>query len=220
MNQPPFNPPGPPYPQQPGQPYPGQPGQPYPQQPYPQQPGTYGAPPPRKSRKGLWIGIALAAVLLVGALVAIGVVAVTIGNSSDLEAGKCVEFSSLSQNAADSKYEIKDCSDDAATFEVASKTEGTATCNENDLTYTLVEKNDTAKVQETVCMVPNLKEGKCYVHQDDGRFVVSGCEAADAAKVVKRVDGKADESLCAEYPPDSAVTYQKPARTYCAVIGG
>ncbi|MGC0416582.1 DUF732 domain-containing protein [Embleya sp. AB8] len=86
--QDPYQPPG--QPQYGQQPYPGQP-QPYPgqyQQPPqpayppgqygpPQYPGGYpqggGYPPPQRSRKGLWIGLSVVAVLaIVGTLVAIG----------------------------------------------------------------------------------------------------------------------------------------------------
>jgi len=62
--------------QQPGAPYPPPPPLPYQQGPY-QQPGPYGqppagypGPPKKKSRKGLIIGLSIAAVVLIGALVA------------------------------------------------------------------------------------------------------------------------------------------------------
>ncbi|KAA0020018.1 LppU/SCO3897 family protein [Antrihabitans cavernicola] len=204
--------------------FPNQPpaGQPFPPQQFPQQ-GQYPqqgfppqGPPPKKSRKKLWIALGIAAVVLIGIVAAIGALAVK-GAADEIAVGDCVFFKSLSATPADSSHEVRECSDPTATYEVATEADGTATCDSNDLTYSLVQKSDTSKVEKTLCMVPNLREGKCYTHGDDGRFVESECSGKDVAQIVKRVDGKADESLCDEYPPDSAIVYQKPARTYCAV---
>lgn len=66
----------PPYPQQPAQPYPQQPGQPYqPQQPYPPYGSGYPNPqPPRKNQTMLWVILgAVAAVIIVGAIIAVAV---------------------------------------------------------------------------------------------------------------------------------------------------
>jgi hypothetical protein len=74
-------------------------------------------------------------------------------------------------------------------------------------------------VQNTLCLVPNLREGQCYKHAGGGPLVVASCTESDntVVKVAKRIDGRADASLCAEFPPGSVITFDKPARTYCAI---
>lgn len=216
MNQPPFppggaDPAGNQYPQFDGPPQDSPPAQ------------------PRKSRKRRWFLSAL--VLVVGAFFMVaGIRQCTRGvhelsgsdsSKNDFAVGHCVYFSSYS--ATDPKQttlQARDCSDPSATYEVATNTSGTATCGANDETYRQVDPSNAATVQNTLCLVPNLREGQCYKHAGGGPLVVASCTESDktVVKVAKRIDGRADASLCAEFPPGSAITFDKPARTYCAIL--
>ncbi|TSE01439.1 hypothetical protein FOS14_02480 [Skermania sp. ID1734] len=218
-NRPPYGPPGgdqPPWGQQPG-------GQP----PWGPQPGgqvPYGMPPPqeipKKSRKGLWIGLSIAVVALVAVVAIIGVIAAKVAQKNELAVGDCVYFSKLSSNASESDHEKRSCSDADATYEVATLVDGKGSCTSRDLPFNLVDQDDNSKVRQTLCLVPNLREGACYQRMPDQRITTSACSDPNAIKIVKRIDGKADESLCEETGPDSAAVYKQPPRTYCAVVGG
>ena len=72
----------------------------------------------------------------------------------------------------------------------------------------------------TVCLVPNLAEGKCYsgVQGLYSVFAETACTAPDAeVKVGLRADGQDDESLCEQFGSDLglALAYPDPQRTYC-----
>jgi hypothetical protein len=186
-------------------------------------------PPPRKSRKRRWFLSAL--VLVVGAFfMVVGIRQWTRGvhelsgsdsSKNDFAVGHCLYFSSYSAtDPTQTTLQARDCSDSSATYEVATNTSGTATCAANDQTYRQLDASNTATVQNTLCLVPDLREGQCYKHAGGGPLVAASCTESDntVVKVAKRIDGRADASLCAEFPAGSAITFDKPARTYCAIL--
>ncbi|ANS25961.1 hypothetical protein R1CP_06175 [Rhodococcus opacus] len=241
-NRPDPNVPGEP-PNNPQQPYPqGGPQQPYqqgqhPQQPYPQgqygqqpgqyPPGRYGQqpgqyppgqypPPPKKSRKGLFITLGVVAVVILAAIAAFGVFAVRSADKNALDVGDCLFFESASTTAADTSHEKRDCSDSEATYEVAQKNDGDVQCAEDYFSYTLVSEDE--GVQTTLCLVPNMIEGSCYLLEDDGRIVPSDCTDTQTVKVVRRADGENDETLCNEFDTAFPIAFTEPERTYCIEV--
>ncbi|EID73481.1 MULTISPECIES: LppU/SCO3897 family protein [Rhodococcus] len=209
------------YPQQPypqGQ-YGQQPGQ-YPPGRYGQQPGQYPPgqypPPPKKSRKGLFIALGVVAVVILAAVAAFAVFAVKSADENALDVGDCLFFESASTTAADTSHEKRDCSDSEATYEVAQKNDGDVQCAEDYFSYTLVGEDK--DVQTTLCLVPNMIEGSCYLLEDDGRIVPSDCADAQTVKVVRRADGENDETLCNEFDTAFPIAFSEPERTYCIEV--
>ena len=217
-NRPDPNVPGEP-PNNPQQPYPqGGPQQPYQQGQYPQQPypqGQYGQPP-KKSRKGLFITLGVVAVVILAAIAAFAVFAVKSADKNALDVGDCLFFESASTTAADTSHEKRDCSDSEATYEVAQKNDGDVQCAEDYFSYTLVSEDE--GVQTTLCLVPNMIEGSCYLLEDDGRIVPSDCTDTQTVKVVRRADGENDETLCNEFDTAFPIAFSEPERTYCIEV--
>ncbi|MEU2000591.1 hypothetical protein ACH47B_07050 [Rhodococcus sp. NPDC019627] len=220
------------YPQQPYQqgqygPPPGQPGQygppPGQQGQYGPPPGQYGQyppggqyPPPKKSRKGLFITLAVVAVVLLAAVAAVGLFTVRSADQNSLDVGDCVFFESASTTAAETEHEKRDCSDDDATYEVATKQDGDVQCGDDYFSYTLVGEDDT--VESTLCLIPNMVKDSCYLLEDDGRIVPGVCSQPDTVTVVERVDGQDDESLCNQFDAAFPIAFSEPQRTYCIEV--
>ncbi|GAB2907963.1 hypothetical protein GCM10027047_02760 [Rhodococcus aerolatus] len=131
--------------------------------------------------------------------------------------GECLHV--ISASATDTETEKVDCSDPTGLYEVASTSDGTATCPTEDyLTYT----KTAGSAKSTLCLVANLAEGTCYGGLT-GLYSVAveaDCSSPDAdAKVGLRADGQNDPSLCDQFGPvlGAAIAYPDPARTYCLV---
>lgn len=89
------------------------------------------------------------------------------------------------------------CDSDLATFTIVHKTSGNFVCKEELATYQWIRRSERRDdtVQSTWCLMPEIKQDRCYV-----------------------VDGVSDEAECSEFEPDVAVlTYRAPGRTYCLV---
>jgi hypothetical protein len=69
----------------------------------------------------------------------------------------------------------------------------------------------------TMCFVPNQFESRCYGPDQLGLLTLMDCVDSRATlKIVSRVDGSTDESLC---PVNSrAFPFVKPPRLYCAEV--
>ncbi|MDT2003710.1 hypothetical protein FXW78_00200 [Rhodococcus opacus] len=242
MTQPPEDPQHP-DPNVPGEP-PNNPQQPYPQGQYPQQPyqqgqyaqqpgqyppgqygqqGQYGQyppgqypPQPKKSRKGLFIALGVAVLVIIAAIAAFGVFAVKSSDKNALDVGDCLFFESASTTASDTSHEKRDCSDSEATYEVAQKNDGDVQCAEDYFSYTLVSEDE--DVQTTLCLVPNMIENSCYLLEDDGRILPSDCAEAQTVKVLMRADGQNDETLCNEFDTAFPIAFSEPERTYCIEV--
>lgn len=197
--------------------YPPPPGAGFPPPPPPPGAGFQAPPPPRKSRKGLWITLAVVALVVVaGAVGAVALLVKTVSSTTVAE-GECLYFSALSETAAETVFEERECSNLAATYEVGVRLDAGAACpDENYFPFSLVDGDDNA--QRLLCLLPNLVEGGCYLFEADNRISPTSCESEGRILIERRVDGTADASLCDDFPPDSAVTYPTPARTYCATI--
>lgn len=61
-----------------------------------------------------------------------------------------------------------------------------------------------------MCLLPKVAEGACF--ELDGTFGQKNCTGEHAAKVVKVVAGKADESACGE---GGALVFAEPPTTMC-----
>lgn len=229
---PPYGQQPPPYGQQPmtppgGQPYPppgqqpmtppgGQPfqgGQP-PPPPYGQQPVQHGDYPPappgtpvKKSGKRKWvIALVVLAVLVAGGF---AVRYFTRNSASQAEAGDCIKVNSASATNAD--VEKIDCNDKIAVFKVAKRLgNDTDSCPTPDYEkYTQTGSGS----DFALCLMLNAKEGECFANYDSpDKRSRADCASAEV-KVVKVVNGKADETACDK--ETIAIVYPEPATTYC-----
>jgi hypothetical protein len=65
-----------------------------------------------------------------------------------------------------------------------------------------------------MCFAPNLLVGQCYASERaDKSLRHANCTDKHTIRVVKRVDGSTDKSICPKHT--RAVIYTQPARTYC-----
>lgn len=213
-NHPPGYPPN--YPPQPGYPpnYPPQPGYPPPGQPgYAEYPsaGGYQPPapqPPRPKSAGtafIVVGIVL---LMLGALGLIG--AVVENSEKSVAIGDCFTNVIVS---GDSNWVSRSCSDPDAVLQYAANADSSGNCPDgkrDDSAYLSTEHDGVR-----MCFAPNLLEGHCYTSTDDDKTVApADCSAANAIKVLKRIDGGSDTSACPT--GTNAITYTQPKRIYCA----
>jgi hypothetical protein len=103
-----------------------------------------GGEPPRKSRRGLVIGLAIAGVVII-ALAAIAVVVSMSGNkSSDYAVGSCVKQSG-------DKAASVSCSDSGA-YSVVSKTDSPTKCADQTQPYVVLQRSGSA--DEVLCLKP------------------------------------------------------------------
>ncbi|MEX3657251.1 hypothetical protein A5667_14540 [Mycolicibacterium fortuitum] len=220
--------PQPGYPQQ-GYPQPGYP-QGYPQPGYPQQPGyptvppqAYGAPPKKSGTVMIVIGVILLVLGLLGLAGRMATRASESSSSSDsrssssgdsggLEVGACITGDQYA--AADMDLTPVSCSDADAVYELASQGGGSATCPDGERSNSdyAVLMNES----RTYCFILDVEEGECFdINEASKRVAPVECSDPNAVtKIVKRVDGSTDTSVC-----DSgarAVAFPEPARVYCA----
>ncbi len=182
-------------------------------------------PPELKPKTGRTIAIAavcsvLACVLGFGGLVALFVVTT---DASRAQAGDCIDFiverapaaGELIGEAAAQKI---DCDDDAAAYEVAVRLDDPrGSCPGEGYAFYFQEGGPFGKFK--LCLIPNVAEGDCFVESQTktDRFACTEGERTDAIKVLRVVEGAADEEGCADIDGDDvyAVTYPTPPRTIC-----
>jgi hypothetical protein len=216
--------PQPGYPQ--GYPPPGYPQQGYPQQGYPQQPGypqAYGAPPKKSGTAMIVIGVVL---LVLGLLGLAGRMASRTsesgsssgsgssraGGSGGLAVGECITGDQYA--AADMSITPVSCSDAKAVYELASKGDSSATCPDgkrDDSDYAVLMNQS-----RTYCFILDVDEGECFDINEASKLVtpVECSDPSAVTKIVNRVDGSTDTSVCESGA--RAVAFPKPARVYCA----
>ncbi|WP_396913824.1 hypothetical protein [Mycolicibacterium sp.] len=188
-------------------------------------PGPFPGPqqPPKKSRKLLWILLAV---------VVVGVAAIGIGGTilmrkvSDAipTAGDCVSFhapheTDLNQTARPLKA---DCASAEATFQVVTESESNPECADEYTVYQWMSKKEgkPAEVSKTWCMVPNLVDNYCYQldAEDLAQVADTTCSRPGSLRVLKHIDAATDDGTCAALSPGAkTLSYTRPARTYCLV---
>jgi hypothetical protein len=196
--------------------YPYSPGPPAPPGPPPYYPPGYPAPrPPGSSGTAL---IVVGSILLgLGVLGILGgaanVVSQHRGSAQSADVGQCVGAFAMQHN--DLSPKPQDCDKPSSTWEVAAKGDRSANCPDGkreDSDYAVLFDGTT-----TLCLLLNLKQDQCYTMAGgakDPAFVANSCDSSmPGIKVVKRVDGSTDTTLC---PTETkAVSYPSPARLYC-----
>jgi hypothetical protein len=215
---------GPGYPPTPGSPPPGDPAQ-YPPPGYPSPPGQPGLPPyggypqrPPPKSSGIVMIVIGAVLLVVGVLSIPGLVMYSGGTSSSGGAsnsgpavGDCL--GDAPSGRPDTELKHVDCSSPDAIWQLAAIANDNTACPDgkrDGSIYKLVISGST-----TFCLAANFTEGVCYFH-DRGQDVYTHEDCSDLRanfKVVKRVDGSTDTSIC---PPGSrAGSFPQPPRTFC-----
>ncbi|WP_232110814.1 LppU/SCO3897 family protein [Nocardia wallacei] len=127
------------------------------------------------------------------------------------QVGDCIHV--IEGSTTDSRTEPVDCASERAVYTVMSTSPTRADCGRE---YSSYEETFHGGTTAFLCLAPNLKPGSCY-HQDrDTGFAYADCASAAATvRVVARIDGRHDSSLC-----DPSATYlllSEPKTTFCMV---
>ena len=159
-------------------------------------------------QKNNWLKFVIVGVLAV-VLVGGGVWALTSLNSTG--AGDCVSASPKDADQPDGEWNLSSegCNDAAATHRVAVVLKSAEDQCPAEGLYEPVKSGD-----ETLCLMPNLIEGKCYNSGDDGVFKQEACTPESPVKIVKKVDGLPEEgTVCPETAGEWR--FSEPASVYC-----
>ncbi|MET8875950.1 hypothetical protein [Nocardia sp. NPDC004604] len=155
------------------------------------------------------------ALLAVGALVAAvtGCSALDDASKSDTakaKVGDCINVTDSSSTAT--KSEPVDCSSAKAVYKVFQTADKKLDCAAEYTTYT---EDLVSGSKAYMCLAPNFKQGSCYADVGTNPYKYVDCSASEATfKVVKRIDGQADELLCGA-DATSFVTVPDPKVTFC-----
>ncbi len=155
---------------------------------------------------------------VVFALVAVAAVVVTVVGCSSSESsgstadsakvGGCLD--GIKGATVDVKAGSVDCSSDKAVYKIAQTVDKKGACSTD---YT---EAGAAGGSAFLCLVPNFKQGSCYSENPASGFKPVDCGAAEATfRVVKRVDGEADELLCGQDADSFRLIAAAPKTTYC-----
>lgn len=189
-------------------------------------PEPYQVPPqpPKRSRKGLWIVLAIVGVVGV-AVLAGGTFFLRKMSSYVPTAGDCVAFHSphetdLNKTARPLRA---DCNSAEATFEIVTDSDTEPKCPDEYTIYQWMTKKEgkPATVSKTWCMAPNLLENHCYLldAKDLAQVADTSCTKPGSLRVLKRIDGPANDAVCAALNPDAKVlSFTRPTRTFCLAL--
>lgn len=159
---------------------------------------------------------------IVLALVAVAAVVVAVAGCSMIEdagksdtakakVGDCINV--IEGSAVDSKTEPVDCSSDKAVYKVAQSSDKKTDCAAD---YTSYEESLAGGTTAFLCLAPNFKEGSCYNESSTTGYKHVDCASPDATfKVLKRIDGQADELLCGEDADSFRLIETDPKATFC-----
>ncbi|MFD6391016.1 LppU/SCO3897 family protein [Nocardia sp. NPDC055029] len=149
----------------------------------------------------------VATVALVGAVVACS-------SDSDSSAGAatkgaCVE---VTDNAADAmKATVGDCSAATSNYRIVQVGTAPLTCAVSDATF----NGTVGDTKTALCLAPNFAQGSCYADAGKRPAEAVACTAPEATfKVVKRIDGVADELECGTDATQFR-TVADPKTTFC-----
>ncbi|WP_243769797.1 LppU/SCO3897 family protein [Amycolatopsis acidicola] len=195
-----FPPPGPPG----GFPPPGQPA------------GNFGPPPgapikPSNVKRWLRLGIGLVVVIGVGIAVIIG----STSSPDNAAEGDCLNVKEFRKGAEPDKVA---CTDPSANVKVGVRLDDdNGSCPSGDYDeYSVSGRSSGYKL----CLMLNAQEGECVANVLSN--TTAGYKRVDCAdptaevKILKVVDGQADEGACDGTDADGALTYSKPPTTICA----
>ncbi|MBW0270602.1 hypothetical protein ATM97_06155 [Nocardia sp. MH4] len=149
----------------------------------------------------------VATVALVGAVAACSSDSDSAGSS--LATGSCVE---VTDNAADAMVgKLGDCSATTSNYRIVQVGTAPLTCDVADATF-----NGTVGDTKTgLCLAPNFAQGNCYADAGKRPAETVACTAPEATfKVVKRIDGVADELQCGADATQFR-TVSDPKATFC-----
>ncbi|RMI32429.1 hypothetical protein EBN03_15525 [Nocardia stercoris] len=160
------------------------------------------------------VTVSLAAAVLTGcSVVQHGANAVKDANTSDTgrsKVGDCIDV--IDGSMVDTKSEPVDCASPKAVYKVAEVHNTKADCAAD---YTSYEETLNGVSMAFLCLAPNFKEGACYQESSITGYRYADCGSADASfRVVLRIDGRSDESLCGT-DSDKVITLAQPPTTFC-----
>ncbi|MFR9750831.1 hypothetical protein ACL02S_07325 [Nocardia sp. 004] len=156
------------------------------------------------------------------ALIAAAVVAVmTVGcstietasksDTAKAEVGDCISV--IESSAVDSATEPVDCSSDTAVYQVAQAYNEKTECAADHTSY---EETLGGGTTAFLCLVPNFKEGSCYSENSVTGYKYVDCGSSEVSfRVLKRIDGEADELLCGMESTSFRLIESDPKITFC-----
>lgn len=159
---------------------------------------------------------------LVLALVALAVAALAVtgcsmikdaskSDTAKAKAGDCINV--IEGSMVDSKTEPIDCSSEKAVYKIASVFDTKTECKDEQTSY---EETLNGGTTAFLCLSPNFKEGACYNESPTTGYKFVACTAPEASfKVNRRIEGQADEFLCAGSEDIGFRTLPEPKTTFC-----
>ncbi|MET9210613.1 MULTISPECIES: LppU/SCO3897 family protein [unclassified Nocardia] len=149
----------------------------------------------------------MATVALVGAVAACSSDSDSAGAS--LAKGSCVE---VTDNAADAMVgTLGDCAAATSNYRIVQVGTAPLTCDVSDATF----NGTVGDTKTALCLAPNFAQGSCYADAGKRPAEAVACTAPEATfKVVKRIDGVADELQCG-VDATQFRTVADPKATFC-----
>ncbi|WP_406269931.1 hypothetical protein OH799_27640 [Nocardia sp. NBC_00881] len=132
-------------------------------------------------------------------------------DTAKAKVGDCINV--IESSAVDSKTEPVDCSSDKAVYKVAQSFDKKTECAAD---YTSYEETLSGGTTAFLCLAPNFKEGNCYNESSATGYKHVECGSSEATfRVLKRIEGKADELLCGADADGFRLIETDPKVTFC-----
>ncbi|MBF6124970.1 LppU/SCO3897 family protein [Nocardia brasiliensis] len=156
------------------------------------------------------------------ALVAVAAVVVTVvgcsaakdaskSDTAKAKVGDCINV--ITGSSTDAKTEPIDCSSEKAVYKVAQSNDKKVECATD---YTSYEETLGGGTTAFLCLAPNFKQDACYNESTTTGYKHVACTSSEATfKVVKRIDGEADELLCGTDATSFRLISEAPKITFC-----
>ncbi|MBF6215459.1 hypothetical protein IU433_30325 [Nocardia puris] len=124
--------------------------------------------------------------------------------------GDCINV--IESSMINSETEPVDCAADTAVYRVAQVHDQKTECHED---YTSYEETLNGGTTAFLCLAPNFKQDLCYNESMMTGYKYVACSAPEASfRVVQRIDGQADETLCGE-EADQVLLLTEEKTTFC-----
>ncbi|AYF73367.1 hypothetical protein D7D52_05260 [Nocardia yunnanensis] len=125
--------------------------------------------------------------------------------------GDCINV--IDGSATDSKTSPVACTDEKAVYKVAAVYDQKTSCQDEQTSY---EETLNGGTTAFLCLTPNFKEGACYNESQTTGYKFVACTAPEASfKVLKRIDGQADEFACDAATAVGFRIVPNPKTTFC-----
>ncbi|WP_040803570.1 LppU/SCO3897 family protein [Nocardia concava] len=125
--------------------------------------------------------------------------------------GDCINV--IEGSATNSKTAPVACSDQKAVYVVAGVYDKKTECKEEQTSY---EETVNGGTTAFLCLSPNFKQGACYNESATTGYKFVDCTAPEASfKVLKRIDGTADEFQCDTATAIGFRVVPDPKTTFC-----